>query len=150
MVRCLILASSIYSQYTCNILSFLSPSCLLWGRREQLSRAEEKMNGLDGCYCERTCSVKGVVYREDEGWTDGCRNCTCTVRLHAQTDTGTSFLCRRAVCVCARARASSGFMGVETYEEQGRSFSFYLARTHSYHYIYNQRECHQIDKCLFV
>uniref|UniRef100_A0A8C6Q8A4 Neural EGFL like 2 n=1 Tax=Nothobranchius furzeri TaxID=105023 RepID=A0A8C6Q8A4_NOTFU len=44
----------------------------------QLSRAEEKMNGLDGCYCERTCSVKGVVYREDEGWTDGCRNCTCT------------------------------------------------------------------------
>uniref|UniRef100_A0A669F2M6 Neural EGFL like 2 n=1 Tax=Oreochromis niloticus TaxID=8128 RepID=A0A669F2M6_ORENI len=43
-----------------------------------LSRAEEKMNGLDGCYCERTCSVKGVVYREDESWTDGCRNCTCT------------------------------------------------------------------------
>lgn len=57
------------------------PPCLLfsWGWREQLSRAEEKMNGLDGCYCERTCSVKGVVYREDEGWTDGCRNCTCTV-----------------------------------------------------------------------
>uniref|UniRef100_A0A673ZXY5 Neural EGFL like 2 n=1 Tax=Salmo trutta TaxID=8032 RepID=A0A673ZXY5_SALTR len=44
----------------------------------KLSRAEEKMNGLDGCYCERTCSVKGVVYREDESWTDGCRNCTCT------------------------------------------------------------------------
>uniref|UniRef100_A0A671YP88 Neural EGFL like 2 n=1 Tax=Sparus aurata TaxID=8175 RepID=A0A671YP88_SPAAU len=44
----------------------------------KLSRAEEKMNGLDGCYCERTCSVKGVVYREDEGWTDGCRNCTCS------------------------------------------------------------------------
>ncbi|XP_054632815.1 protein kinase C-binding protein NELL2 isoform X1 [Dunckerocampus dactyliophorus] len=43
----------------------------------KLSRAEEKMNGLDGCYCERTCSVKGVVYREDEGWTDGCKNCTC-------------------------------------------------------------------------
>lgn len=39
------------------------------------------MNGLDGCYCERTCNVKGVVYREDEGWTDGCRNCTCTVCL---------------------------------------------------------------------
>uniref|UniRef100_A0A6Q2YF50 NEL-like protein 2 n=1 Tax=Esox lucius TaxID=8010 RepID=A0A6Q2YF50_ESOLU len=45
----------------------------------KLSRAEEKMNGLDGCYCERTCSVKGVVYREDDSWTDGCRNCTCTV-----------------------------------------------------------------------
>ncbi|RVE71578.1 hypothetical protein OJAV_G00053320 [Oryzias javanicus] len=44
----------------------------------KLSRAEEKMNGLDGCYCERTCSVKGVIYREDEGWTDGCKNCTCT------------------------------------------------------------------------
>uniref|UniRef100_A0A4W5MX20 Neural EGFL like 2 n=1 Tax=Hucho hucho TaxID=62062 RepID=A0A4W5MX20_9TELE len=44
----------------------------------KLSRAEEKMNGLEGCYCERTCSVKGVVYREDESWTDGCRNCTCT------------------------------------------------------------------------
>ncbi|KAG7252966.1 hypothetical protein CRUP_001240, partial [Coryphaenoides rupestris] len=25
----------------------------------KLSRAEDKMNGLDGCYCERTCSVKG-------------------------------------------------------------------------------------------
>ncbi|XP_061140275.1 protein kinase C-binding protein NELL2 [Syngnathus typhle] len=44
----------------------------------KLSRAEEKMNGLDGCFCERTCSVKGAVYREDEGWTDGCKNCTCT------------------------------------------------------------------------
>uniref|UniRef100_A0A3Q3VWZ9 Uncharacterized protein n=1 Tax=Mola mola TaxID=94237 RepID=A0A3Q3VWZ9_MOLML len=44
----------------------------------KLSRAEEKMNGLEGCYCERTCSVNGVVYREDEGWTDGCRNCTCS------------------------------------------------------------------------
>ncbi|XP_014004287.1 protein kinase C-binding protein NELL2 [Salmo salar] len=44
----------------------------------KLSRAEEMMNGLDGCYCERTCSVKGVVYREDESLTDGCRNCTCT------------------------------------------------------------------------
>jgi len=42
------------------------------------------MNGLDGCYCERTCSVKGVVYREDEGWTDGCRNCTCTVGPHTR------------------------------------------------------------------
>uniref|UniRef100_A0A8C7RR01 Neural EGFL like 2 n=1 Tax=Oncorhynchus mykiss TaxID=8022 RepID=A0A8C7RR01_ONCMY len=45
----------------------------------KLSRAEEMMNSLDGCYCERTCSVKGVVYREDESLTDGCRNCTCTV-----------------------------------------------------------------------
>uniref|UniRef100_A0A8C9VD34 Neural EGFL like 2 n=1 Tax=Scleropages formosus TaxID=113540 RepID=A0A8C9VD34_SCLFO len=46
----------------------------------KLSKAEEKMNGLDRCYCERTCSVKGVLYREDESWTDGCKNCTCSVR----------------------------------------------------------------------
>ena len=50
------------------------------------------MNGLDGCYCERTCSVKGVVYREDEGWTDGCRNCTCTVGLTLGLGT--------VLCVC--------------------------------------------------
>lgn len=37
------------------------------------------MNSLDGCYCERTCSAKGAVYREDQAWTDGCRNCTCVV-----------------------------------------------------------------------
>ncbi|CAB1346299.1 unnamed protein product [Coregonus sp. 'balchen'] len=43
----------------------------------KLSRAEEKMQALDGCYCERTCSMNGVLYREDEGWTDGCRNCSC-------------------------------------------------------------------------
>ncbi|CAB1313999.1 unnamed protein product, partial [Coregonus sp. 'balchen'] len=43
----------------------------------KLSRAEEMMNGLYGCYCERTCSIKGVIYREDESLTDGCRNCTC-------------------------------------------------------------------------
>ncbi|XP_024000643.2 protein kinase C-binding protein NELL2a-like [Salvelinus sp. IW2-2015] len=43
----------------------------------KLSRAEEKMQGLDGCYCERSCSMNGVLYREDEGWTDGCRNCSC-------------------------------------------------------------------------
>uniref|UniRef100_A0A8B9RAC7 Neural EGFL like 2 n=1 Tax=Astyanax mexicanus TaxID=7994 RepID=A0A8B9RAC7_ASTMX len=45
----------------------------------KLSLAEERMNGLDNCYCERTCSVKGVTYREDQAWTDGCKNCTCTV-----------------------------------------------------------------------
>ncbi|XP_064877438.1 LOW QUALITY PROTEIN: protein kinase C-binding protein NELL2 [Oncorhynchus nerka] len=43
----------------------------------KLSRAEEKMQGLDGCYCERSCSMNGELYREDEGWTDGCRNCSC-------------------------------------------------------------------------
>ncbi|XP_048883921.1 protein kinase C-binding protein NELL2-like isoform X1 [Brienomyrus brachyistius] len=44
----------------------------------KLSKAEEKMNGLDRCYCERTCNVKGLLYREDESWTDGCKNCTCS------------------------------------------------------------------------
>ncbi|XP_030629828.1 protein kinase C-binding protein NELL2a isoform X2 [Chanos chanos] len=44
----------------------------------KLALAEEKMNGLDSCYCERTCNVKGTIYRQDQHWTDGCRNCTCT------------------------------------------------------------------------
>ncbi|RXN01372.1 hypothetical protein EOD39_6988 [Acipenser ruthenus] len=49
--------------------------CLLHECR--LSRAEEKMNSLDQCYCERTCNAKGNVYRAFESWTDGCKNCTC-------------------------------------------------------------------------
>ncbi|XP_062857994.1 protein kinase C-binding protein NELL2a [Trichomycterus rosablanca] len=44
----------------------------------KLSLAEERMNSLDNCYCERTCSVKGVTYREEQTWTDGCKNCTCS------------------------------------------------------------------------
>ncbi|XP_006633684.2 protein kinase C-binding protein NELL2 [Lepisosteus oculatus] len=43
----------------------------------KLSRAEEKMNSLEQCYCEKTCNMKGIVYREYESWTDGCKNCTC-------------------------------------------------------------------------
>uniref|UniRef100_A0A7M4FWM6 Neural EGFL like 2 n=1 Tax=Crocodylus porosus TaxID=8502 RepID=A0A7M4FWM6_CROPO len=43
----------------------------------KLSRAEQRMNKLDQCYCERTCTVKGNIYREFESWTDGCKNCTC-------------------------------------------------------------------------
>ncbi|KAG7324097.1 hypothetical protein KOW79_012113 [Hemibagrus wyckioides] len=43
----------------------------------KLSLAEERMNSLDNCFCERTCSVKGVTYREEQAWTDGCKNCTC-------------------------------------------------------------------------
>ncbi|TKC41452.1 hypothetical protein EI555_010354, partial [Monodon monoceros] len=42
-----------------------------------LSRAEQRMNRLDQCYCERTCTMKGTTYRELESWTDGCKNCTC-------------------------------------------------------------------------
>ena len=47
----------------------------------QLSRAEQRMNRLDQCYCERTCTMKGTTYREFESWTDGCKNCTCLVWL---------------------------------------------------------------------
>lgn len=81
-------------------LTLFSSSCLLFfgGWLEQLSRAEEKMNGLDGCYCERTCSVKGVVYREDEGWTDGCRNCTCMVGLRSVC----LRVCAMSTWVCVR------------------------------------------------
>uniref|UniRef100_A0A2K6F1G7 Protein kinase C-binding protein NELL2 n=1 Tax=Propithecus coquereli TaxID=379532 RepID=A0A2K6F1G7_PROCO len=43
----------------------------------KLSRAEQRMNRLDQCYCERTCTMKGTTYREFESWTDGCKNCTC-------------------------------------------------------------------------
>ncbi|XP_009956384.1 PREDICTED: protein NEL-like, partial [Leptosomus discolor] len=42
-----------------------------------LSQAEQRMNKLDQCYCERTCTMKGMTYREFESWTDGCKNCTC-------------------------------------------------------------------------
>ncbi|XP_048124329.1 protein kinase C-binding protein NELL2 isoform X2 [Alosa alosa] len=44
----------------------------------KLSRAEDKMRSLDGCYCEKTCSLDGETYREDESWIDGCNNCTCS------------------------------------------------------------------------
>ncbi|XP_068789954.1 protein kinase C-binding protein NELL2 isoform X3 [Struthio camelus] len=43
----------------------------------KLSQAEQRMNKLDQCYCERTCIMKGTTYREFESWTDGCKNCTC-------------------------------------------------------------------------
>uniref|UniRef100_A0A452GL04 Protein kinase C-binding protein NELL2 n=1 Tax=Gopherus agassizii TaxID=38772 RepID=A0A452GL04_9SAUR len=43
----------------------------------KLSRAEQRMTKLDQCYCERTCTMKGITYREFESWTDGCKNCTC-------------------------------------------------------------------------
>ncbi|XP_069084925.1 protein kinase C-binding protein NELL2 isoform X2 [Pleurodeles waltl] len=44
----------------------------------KLSRSEQRMNRLDQCYCERSCAVKGTIYREYESWIDGCKNCTCT------------------------------------------------------------------------
>uniref|UniRef100_A0AAR2JSW5 Neural EGFL like 2 n=1 Tax=Pygocentrus nattereri TaxID=42514 RepID=A0AAR2JSW5_PYGNA len=42
----------------------------------KLARAEERMRALDGCYCERTCSLNGEIYRDEEVWIDGCKNCT--------------------------------------------------------------------------
>ncbi|XP_017340122.1 protein kinase C-binding protein NELL2 [Ictalurus punctatus] len=50
---------------------------LLAKTSSKLSLAEERMNSLDNCFCERTCSVKGETYREEQVWTDGCKNCTC-------------------------------------------------------------------------
>lgn len=103
-----------------------SPSCLLFfggGWREQLSRAEEKMNGLDGCYCERTCSVKGVVYREDEGWTDGCRNCTCSVGLHTLDCVCLSVCLCVCVCLCMRTWWVHGCV-CQSNKEQERAFNF--------------------------
>uniref|UniRef100_A0A671QGY7 NEL-like protein 2 n=1 Tax=Sinocyclocheilus anshuiensis TaxID=1608454 RepID=A0A671QGY7_9TELE len=44
----------------------------------KLALAEEKMKYLDGCYCERTCTLNGEIYRDDDAWIDGCRNCTCS------------------------------------------------------------------------
>uniref|UniRef100_A0A4X2KH45 Protein kinase C-binding protein NELL2 n=1 Tax=Vombatus ursinus TaxID=29139 RepID=A0A4X2KH45_VOMUR len=43
----------------------------------KLSNAEQRMNKLDHCYCEKTCTMKGTTYQESESWTDGCKNCTC-------------------------------------------------------------------------
>ncbi|XP_068950342.1 protein kinase C-binding protein NELL2 [Petaurus breviceps papuanus] len=43
----------------------------------KLSHAEQRMNKLDHCYCEKTCTMKGITYQESETWTDGCKNCTC-------------------------------------------------------------------------
>ncbi|XP_039199497.1 protein NEL-like isoform X4 [Crotalus tigris] len=43
----------------------------------KLSRAEQRINKLNQCYCERTCTMKSISYREFESWTDGCKNCTC-------------------------------------------------------------------------
>uniref|UniRef100_A0A8C1JKD0 Neural EGFL like 2b n=1 Tax=Cyprinus carpio TaxID=7962 RepID=A0A8C1JKD0_CYPCA len=44
----------------------------------KLALAEEKMKYLDGCYCERTCTLNREIYRDDDAWIDGCRNCTCS------------------------------------------------------------------------
>ncbi|KAM9467339.1 protein kinase C-binding protein NELL2 [Clarias gariepinus] len=43
----------------------------------KLARAEERMKTLDGCYCERTCTLNGEIYRDEDVWIDGCKNCTC-------------------------------------------------------------------------
>uniref|UniRef100_A0A8C5MYA4 Neural EGFL like 2 n=1 Tax=Leptobrachium leishanense TaxID=445787 RepID=A0A8C5MYA4_9ANUR len=53
----------------------------------KLSRAEQRMTRLDQCYCERSCTVKGNIYRELESWADGCKKCTCmngTVQCETQ------------------------------------------------------------------
>ncbi|KAK3517827.1 hypothetical protein QTP70_021022 [Hemibagrus guttatus] len=43
----------------------------------KLARAEERMKSLEGCYCEKTCTLNGEIYRDEDVWIDGCKNCTC-------------------------------------------------------------------------
>ncbi|XP_072515963.1 protein kinase C-binding protein NELL1-like [Salminus brasiliensis] len=45
----------------------------------KLNYAESRLSQLEGCHCERTCSVNEVVYRDKEIWTEpeNCRTCTC-------------------------------------------------------------------------
>uniref|UniRef100_A0AAY5E9X8 Neural EGFL like 1 n=1 Tax=Electrophorus electricus TaxID=8005 RepID=A0AAY5E9X8_ELEEL len=48
----------------------------------KLNYAESRLSQLEGCHCERTCSVNDVVYRDKELWTEpeNCRTCACMVR----------------------------------------------------------------------
>ncbi|XP_062869522.1 protein kinase C-binding protein NELL1-like [Trichomycterus rosablanca] len=45
----------------------------------KLNYAESRLNQLETCHCERTCSVNDVVYRDKELWTEpeNCRTCAC-------------------------------------------------------------------------
>ncbi|XP_035383802.1 protein kinase C-binding protein NELL1 [Electrophorus electricus] len=45
----------------------------------KLNYAESRLSQLEGCHCERTCSVNDVVYRDKELWTEpeNCRTCAC-------------------------------------------------------------------------
>ncbi|KAI4896384.1 hypothetical protein NFI96_019954, partial [Prochilodus magdalenae] len=45
----------------------------------KLNYAESRLSQLEGCHCERTCSVNDVVYRDKELWTEpeNCRTCSC-------------------------------------------------------------------------
>ncbi|KAM8938732.1 protein kinase C-binding protein NELL1 [Pelodytes ibericus] len=45
----------------------------------KLNYAETRLSQLESCHCEKTCLVRGVIYRDKESWVedDFCRNCTC-------------------------------------------------------------------------
>ncbi|XP_047660262.1 protein kinase C-binding protein NELL2 isoform X2 [Tachysurus fulvidraco] len=43
----------------------------------KLAHAEKRMKTLEGCYCEKTCTLNGEIYRDEDVWIDGCKNCTC-------------------------------------------------------------------------
>lgn len=45
----------------------------------KLNYAESRLTQLEGCRCEKTCSVNGVKYREAEQWAEpqNCRDCVC-------------------------------------------------------------------------
>lgn len=127
----------------------------------KLSLAEERMNGLDNCYCERTCSVKGVTYREDQAWTDGCKNCTCTNGT-VQCET---IVCSPLECpdgsvpayvtgeCCKKCQPMCLFTGQELVEGDRRAVHhptglclLYECRGRTMHKVQNSGECPEL-KC---
>uniref|UniRef100_A0A673KBS0 NEL-like protein 2 n=1 Tax=Sinocyclocheilus rhinocerous TaxID=307959 RepID=A0A673KBS0_9TELE len=101
----------------------------------KLSLAEEKMKGLDSCYCERTCHVKGVTYREEQTWTDGCKNCTCsngTVRCD-------KILCPLLECPDG---TTPGYVTGTCCKECQCEYKHTHARTHTHTYNYKYTNVH--------
>ncbi|XP_066524006.1 protein kinase C-binding protein NELL2a [Hoplias malabaricus] len=126
----------------------------------KLSLAEERMNGLDNCYCERTCSVKGVTYREDQAWTDGCKNCTCSNGT-VQCET---IVCPPLECpdgsiaayvageCCKKCQPMCLFTGQELVEGDRRAVHhpsglclLYECKGHTMHKVQNSEECPELS-----
>ncbi|TSK13402.1 Protein kinase C-binding protein NELL2 [Bagarius yarrelli] len=121
----------------------------------KLSLAEERMNSLDNCFCERTCSVKGVTYREDQSWTDGCKNCTCsngTVQCeaiacsHLQCPDGSIAAYMAGEC-CKKCQPMCIFFGEELVEGERKAVhhasglcQLYECKDHTMHKV-------QINEC---
>uniref|UniRef100_A0AAR2J8N2 Neural EGFL like 1 n=1 Tax=Pygocentrus nattereri TaxID=42514 RepID=A0AAR2J8N2_PYGNA len=72
----------------------------------KLNYAESRLSQLEGCHCERTCSVNNVVYRDKELWTEpeNCRTCSC---MNGVVE------CRRIFCPPANCSEDSLAVHVE-------------------------------------